>query len=495
MKENAAAVLKEGGYTDVAIILAANDSTTERYQLQNGTGSIVNDTLRWRISRTDERFATVPDVKIPMSKIKYLEVKTLNGAKTILLTGVLIGTAAAFIAIASMNSGGGSSVQSTSQTGGRMQFSCPLIYTLGDSGYELESETFAGAVFKGIERTSYDLLTHLKPVSGEYKVKLVNARQETEYTNELKLIAVDHSPDLSVIPDASGGIHTVSELIKPVKAVSKDGRDVTAVLSESDRKYFESDLQAVDPRNDNDLVDNVTMAFSKPRDCKKAKIIVTGLNTKLAFFALERIFALQGEERIDWYNQLDSNPKERAKFVGWLMREGMLHISVWNGTTWSERGIILDVGPGVEKTQITVLDIADVHGDSLKISASFRTGLWRLDQVAVDYSPDVPVHSHEIAPLEARDQDGKDVSSLIAKVDPAYYVTINRQYVNISFTVPPVEAGMARTVVAKTSGFYNQWGDSHSSVSQPQTVDSIMTVPLYGSKVFLPMWCKADVLH
>ena len=45
----------------------------------------------------------------------------------------------------------------------------------------------------------------------------------------------------------------------------------------------------------------------------------------------------------------------------------MLHLSVWDGTAWSERGALPDVGPGVEKTQITLLNIADISGEILKL--------------------------------------------------------------------------------------------------------------------------------
>ncbi len=87
------------------------------------------------------------------------------------------------------------------------------------SGYKLESETFAGALFKGIERSSYDVLSHIKPLNGKYSLKLVNAREETEYVNQLKLILVDHPNDVSVIPDYFGNVHSVSNPVKAFKSI------------------------------------------------------------------------------------------------------------------------------------------------------------------------------------------------------------------------------------------------------------------------------------
>lgn len=481
-------------YNEATVIVSKDDGTDGNYLIMEGACTFSNDTLSGHaIEISESGILYSAYLRVPISKIKYFEVKDLNVGRTVLLTGGIIGAAAVLVAVVSSNKGGETSPPPPppSQPGGGQTFSCPLIYTLGDSGYKLESETFAGAVFKKIERTSYDVLYHLKPLNGIYRIKLANARLETEYVNEMKLIVVDHSPEVSVIPDVAGNIHTISELAHPLRGVSRDGHDITEILAREDNQYWESNLMAVDVQNDKDLVDNVTAEFLKPRDAKAVKIVVSGLNSKLAYFALEQIFALQGDKRIEWYNRLDSDQKERARFVGWLMREGMLHLSVWNGTTWSERGIIPDVGPGVEKTQIAILNIADIRDDTLRIRASFRTGLWRLDRIAVDYSLDQPLEIQEVSATSATNENGVDVSKLIAEPDSAYYVTINGEYANISFPVPHEIPGVSRTVIAKTRGFYNQWGMSGDK-PQPQVVGRILNEPLYSSRLLIPLWLKEN---
>ena len=212
-------------------------------------------------------------------------------------------------ALAANDSKSTSSSSSSSSLGSGQKFSCPLIYTFGESGYKLESETFAGAVFKGIERASYDVLSHLKPQNGIYKIKLVNAREETEYVNELKLLAVDHPNVVSVIPDYFGKLHTISKPVRPLNAFDKNGQDITKIVYEKDEQYWESNLRTVDVNNNDDLVDNLTLTFPKPYNANTVKIIVSGLNTELAYFALEKIFAFQGNERINWYKKLDSDRK------------------------------------------------------------------------------------------------------------------------------------------------------------------------------------------
>ncbi len=473
-------------YDHASIFIIEDDSTIGHYQISKGACSIIKDTLIGNAAKiSEEGLLSAVHLKVPISKIKYIEVQDLNVGNTILLTGVLVGGTAALIAAIASS---GESKPQPSPLGGQ-KFSCPLIYTLGESGYKLESETFAGAVFKGIERTSYDVLRYLKPVKGSYILKLVNAREETEYVNELKLITVDHSPEVIVIPDIEGNIHTISELIKPLKVFDRNNNDVTKIINEEDGNNYESNLKAVNLSNDNELVDHITAVFAKPSDAKVVKLIVSGLNTELAYLALEKVFTFQGDKKIDWYNRLDSDPTEKSKFVGWLIREGMLHFSVWNGKTWSERGVIPDAGPGVEKTQITILNIADIQDDTLKIRASFRTGLWRIDRIAVDYSFDSPVKINELSVASAINEKGEDVSNLIAESDSAYYVTINGEQAEISFPVLTESLGLSRSVIAKTKGFYNQW-TLHGDKPEPELVDRILNEPLFGSKLLIPLWLK-----
>ncbi len=282
--------------------------------------------------------------------------------------------------------------------------------------------------------------------------------------------------------------------LKPLKAFDKSGKDITEIIYQMDKNYFESNLTSVNVNNDEELIDNLTAEFPKPKDAKTAKIIVSGLNTELAYFALEKIFAFKGEKRIEWFNKLDSDASERAKFVGWLMREGMLHLSVWDGNKWSERGAIPDVGPGVEKTQITLLNVADIPGDLLKLKIAFRSGLWRINQVAVDYSADCPVKIQELTAYSAVNEKGKDVSNFLAKSDSAYYVTVNGEFADIEFSVPQKQQGLARTVIAKTQGFYNQWGLGNEE-EQPELVERILTEPLFGSKLLIPLWFKENAEH
>lgn len=470
--------------SDQLTVLVDSAGTTCEYRTLKGSCRVIHDTLVGTGIRVRGASLDNPSpFAFPLSDVECFKVREIDGAKTVALSA----SVAAGVALIVVLSNQPKSEPPPKPTYTGTRFSCPLIYTYDGTSYHLESETFAGAVFKGLERTSFDMMYHLKPVDGCYRLNVVNGREETEYINELKLVVVDHDANVTAMPDVFGNIHTISSPLVPINAGDRYGHNITRIVSSEDQWYFESDLNKVKVKDDDQLVDFVTAEFPKPAGALTAKMIVSGLNTQLAYYALERIFSLQGDRRFDWYQQLNYDASERAKFVKWMMREGMLHLSVWNGNAWVERGFIPDVGPGVEKTQVTQIYVGDLPGNTLKIKATFRAGLWRIDRMAVDYSEDRRVSVQEVSAASAIDENGRDVSGLISAADSLYYVTVNGDRAAVIFHEPPVTPGLSRSLIVKTRGFYYQW-TVPDETPQPQVVERILTEPLFGSKLLIPLW-------
>jgi hypothetical protein len=216
---------------------------------------------------------------------------------------------------------------------------------------------------------------------------------------------------------------------------------------------------------------------------------VNGINSRLGFFALENIFKLKGDRKLSWYQELENNPAERGKFLGWLMREGMLHVKVWENDTWVERASMLDVGPGIAKDQIVLLDISGISGTTLKIKLEAATDLWRIDRVYADYTKDETVTSAELSPFGAINELGSDVRELLSNPDEQYYTTVPGQFANMTFKDLPRRPGFERSYVLKTRGFYYEWIDSKGP-GQTELLERILNEPLYGSKVLMTEWMK-----
>lgn len=260
---------------------------------------------------------------IAFSDMVLIETKEFSPTKTILLAG---GAALVVAGVIALSNTGRKSTPPPSETG---TFSCPFIYSFDGSTYHFESETFSGSVFKGLERPAFDVLYHLKPVNGTYRLKLVNARNETEYVNELALIAVEHPIGTSVIPDRSGAMHTISSPVHPSHSRDFCGRNVVSEITGRDHVFWTSTLAGTDWADERTHRDGLLVEFPKPADARSVKLVVSGKNTRLGNFALAKIFQLKGNNKLEWYQQLETDAAERAKFAGWLKREGMLHVQLW----------------------------------------------------------------------------------------------------------------------------------------------------------------------
>ena len=365
--------------------------------------------------------------------------------------------------------------------------SCPLVYSHDTSSDYLESETFAGAVFKGAERTAFDVLHHVQPEHGKVMLTITDKGQETEYTNEMKILSVDAPNGVTVIPDFKGGMHTISQKVEPVRCIDFTGNNRLDEVLNQDERYWQSDLNSKDFTQSSGLRDGLVLEFRKPASAKAAKIVVTGTNTKLAVFAFEHIFKMKGENRLQWYQRLENDPVERMKFVRFMLREGMLRVSVWHGDKWVEQAAIVDVGPLITKPQVALLNLDGLDGDAVKIKLECTTDLWKIDQVYLDYSSDADVTVHEFSPTSAITDDGRDVSELLAQDDDQYYAMMLGQSAKVLFDIPPAPPGINRTYILKTKGYYHQWFDSHGE-DHVAEVDRILAEPMYGSKVFLPLW-------
>ncbi len=55
---------------------------------------------------------------------------------------------------------------------------------------------------------------------------MANELDETQYTDELKLLVVDHPSTAEIIPDAAGKLHTLSAPVRPTVAREEPATDM-----------------------------------------------------------------------------------------------------------------------------------------------------------------------------------------------------------------------------------------------------------------------------
>jgi hypothetical protein len=326
-------------------------------------------------------------------------------------------------------------------------------------------------------------------VGGQLKIRVANERRETEYVNELDILAVDHPSGTSVMPDPAGNIHTLINLVPPLSCRDYAGRNQLQSILQTDSVYWQSDLSTKDFKRDSDLRDGIICEFPKPLNAAGVKIIVNGINTDLGVFAFQKLFSLKGDNKLRWYHQLEHDPKEQAQFISWMKREGMLHISIWDGGEWKEQRALPDVGPMLCRDQCIALDLRNISGTTLKLKLESTTDLWKIDKVAADFSADQPVNITPLPIVSAITNEGADVTASLTHADKDYYTTVTGQSADVIYNDIPASAGTSRSLILKSRGYYHQWFDA-TGPSQDSLIVKILREPGYGARLFLPEWKK-----
>lgn len=349
-------------------------------------------------------------VRLPLDSIDFVEARSGNAGWPI-LTAI----AATATTIAIINAAGKSDVAPAPTPVG----SCPFIYSFDGVEYRLDSETFAGAITRGLARTDLDNLEHLRAVDGVYRMRLANERPETQHTDELTLRVVDHPAGTTVVPDGAGEPRVLVDPVGPGTAIGLRGADVLAQLRARDGVFWHGDP-----------------------------------------------VELFGDDLTDWYRRVDTDPELQGELKEWIVREGMLHVSVWIGDRWVQQAALPDVGPHLPKSQVATLDLTEVRGDEIRVRLEVPRGLWSFDDISLGTESEAIPQVTELTAMKAVDGEGRDVGDRLATTDGSHVTALPGHTVELAFQAPPdPSAGTERTVLARTHGFYHIWWSSRGRLN------------------------------
>ena len=145
--------------------------------------------------------------------------------------------------------------------------SCPFIYSFDGDNYIFDAEPFSGAISRGYQRTELCPLDHIEAVDGEYRLLMTNEQDETDYVDEISLLAVDHPPHTQILADHRGTLHCIRQPIAPLHAIDKQGRNVTGMITNCDHTLWFSRVKDKD---------QLIIRFPKPTAAPKAKLVFNG---------------------------------------------------------------------------------------------------------------------------------------------------------------------------------------------------------------------------
>jgi len=362
-----------------------------------------------------------------------------------------------------------------------MKESCPFIYSFNGEHYVFDAEPFGGAVCEGLKRTEWCALQEIKEVDGRYSIMITNEVDETQYTDELKLVTVDHAPEAQVIPDEFGRMHTVSNPVPPRRAFDRKGRDLLPLVGTNDWKFWLTSSADLSRDMSGPVKEELIFEFPKPEGAKKARLIFNGCTTLWGSQMIKRLLELRGSSVQEWYDDVASGGPSFIKTRTMTMREELFRLQVRVETPggWISKGLIQGGGPLVSESRLYSFDISDVPGGTLRIMLTPPAVFWMINSIGVDYSEDQPILVNEIAPIEASDSAGRDVRDLVA-LDDGVYLTMPHtgDMARASFLAPVQPPGTARSVFIKAGGYYDIHLEA-KAVPQRELIQRMLSEPGY----------------
>jgi len=398
--------------------------------------ALLSDTLRGMVHGAS--------ANVPMDSVQRLWVARVDAVRTTLaVVGVAVGVAVVIAAIASK----GPEIHTTSQ-------SCPFIYSWDGQRYVFEAEPYGGAITRGLERDDYGELPSLVADHGVYRLVVANEENETEYTNQLQLMVVDHAPGIAVKADEFGHFYAFDSLFESRSAHDQDGRDLRPWFAASDHLIWEP---LAPPDRAHGARQVITLTFPRPPAAREG-FLVARVSTGLWGAQMIRQFSqLRGTALTDWYAAIDTSRSAAAALHQWNLREELyaLKIAVEEPAGWEVRGVIPGSGPLLAADRVVPLDLSHVRGDSVRIRIRPPYGFWALNSFAIAYRTAGEVHVTTVEPATARTSDGRDVLGDLRSADDRYYAMPNTgDYAFVTFAAPPLAPGATRTVFTHARGYY-----------------------------------------
>lgn len=386
------------------------------------------------------RSSTGTQVRVPLSSVLYGSVERVDAVRSIL--GVIAGTVivAAVIVVIAL---------ATKQ-------SCPFIYSFDGARYRFDAEPLGGATTEALARTDYSRLKYLRPVDGTYRLLLRNEVNETQYIDHMRLCVVDHDSSQVVIAAGDDAFHLLPPPASPIDARDGNNRNLLPFFARQDGIAWQTHMEGL-PAVLDSVRETITLTYRKPPHARRAQFVVHGGTTQWGSNTIRLMYEMLGSDVDRWYDEVDSKGPELYHMLAYMKREElyMLGVEVRKNGGWVERGVINGGGPFICETQVIPLSVTGIEGDTLRIRIRPPVGFWQFDFAGVVFDTDSLCTVAGIRAASATDQDGRDVAPALEAADHRYFeMPTNREEATLTFAAPPEEPGKARTIFARTTGYY-----------------------------------------
>ncbi|WP_157831520.1 hypothetical protein [Confluentibacter flavum] len=374
-------------------------------------------------------------VSIPLVEIASISVNDKNTGRAI--ANVALTTVGVFFVVALI-------VAATKS-------SCPFVYIKNGENFEFVGELYPGTITPNMQKDDYLQLPHFKSENGEYTLKISNYLKEIQYTDQVQLVLINHEKNLEVLMDSKGQLQTFNNLVSPVNATKDNGSKNLESVIHKDYDYYAFDTALTTENSTR----NIVFEFEKPEQAKEAKLYLTAKNSVW----LDYIFGKFNEKFGYYYNTFQKEQQQvpNDSIKKWTMNQH-IPLSIYKNTKtgWELVERIGTVGPMAMRDLAIPISLDNHEGNMVKIKLETGFMFWEVDYVGMDFSENLDLQPEYINASKALDQNGNDVTALLAKADQNYFAQANiGDEVVISFPTTGPKEGQSQTVILKNRGYYN----------------------------------------
>jgi len=133
-----------------------------------------------------------------------------------------------------------------------------------------------------------------------------------------------------------------------------------------------------------------------------------------------------------------------------------LSVFVKTNKDWQLVEKINTVGPMAMRDIVVPIRLDEVVGNKLQVKLETGFMFWEVDYVGIDFTENENLQMEHIMPLEAIDQNGNNVTKLLAEADQNYFAQpeIGDEVV-VHFPVKESKNGLLQSFFLKNRGYYN----------------------------------------
>ncbi|HEX6334495.1 MAG TPA: hypothetical protein VFZ78_09725, partial [Flavisolibacter sp.] len=274
--------------------------------------------------------------------------------------------------------------------------SCPFVAAYNGDTFEMQGELFGGAIYPSLERNDFVPL-RIRPVNGEFRIRISNELPERQYTNFADLLVIEHDETVQAMVDEQGNIYTIGRAAAPVSASLNGNVDVTELVRSDDGQRCMFNDPAL-----RETVNSLHLLFDRPAGQQQARLVLDLKNSywfDLLFGEFTRGFG-------SYYNRWTAKQRKvpASQLEEWSRSQNIpMHISLKTSAGWQSIADLKTIGPLTDRQLVVPVDLENVEGDKIEIRLTTGFLFWEVDMAAMDFSRQQPVKVRKLAPYSAID--------------------------------------------------------------------------------------------